>query len=223
MQHPTNLVYLGSNPVDMKSLLLCFCLFAFFTSVAQKVHEVKTDVLMPFIKGAHLSYECIPTGQFGFELEARYRWDVRGEYRIGPPNSTNPLIDYHTYFIDADQQALTLTFAIKYYFLNEHDGNGLYAGAYLRNDILTTRKIDFHETLVVPEYEYNTTGKPEEQGERHLRNGLGILSGYKFMLAEHFFLEFALGFDLNMDTWFRSENRKAEVACIPTLKAGYRF
>jgi len=216
MQHPTSPMYLGSKPVDMKSLLLCFCLFAFFTSAAQKAHELKADVLMPFFKGAHLSYEYVPNGKLGIEFEARYRWGVDGAYRISPPNATNPLIDYYVTFIDAPQQVLTLTLAGKYYFVSGN-GRGVFTGGYMRNDILVTREIDLYEELTIPEYDYYTLEK------RRLRVGVGALAGYKFLIKQHLAVEVGIGADVRLNEMQTYVDSGFPIACILTLKAGYRF
>ncbi len=62
----------------MKIIFSALFLFAAQTAFSQKVHEIKTDVVPPLVRGVHLGYEFMPDPQWGLELEARYRWGVEG-------------------------------------------------------------------------------------------------------------------------------------------------
>jgi hypothetical protein len=198
----------------MKTLLLCFFLIASFSASGQKIHELKADVLLPFFQGAHLSYEYIPNGKLGIEFEARYRWGVDGRY-VNPPENLDPAIFWE--YKDAPQKVLTLSLAGKYYPLKSKNGSELFLGAYLRNDLLVSKKDNIYKVLLVPEY------SSAHQDDRRLRNGFGALAGYKYVFGEHWVIEIGAGFDVNLDVMFNSDNDELDFACIPTLKAGYRF
>lgn len=197
----------------MKTLLLGFCLIASFSATGQKIHELKADVLLPFFQGAHLSYEYVPNGKLGVEFEARYRWDVDGAYAIRPAPD---LFEAETEFVDAQQQVLTLTLAGKYYFW-KGNGRGVFAGGYLRNDLLVTREIDLYDELTIPEYDYYTLGK------RQLRMAIGALVGYKFLIQQHLAVEVGIGADIRLNEMKSYVDSGFPIACIPTLKTGYRF
>lgn len=205
-----------SKSLEMKTLLLSFGLIFCFSATGQRVHELKADVLLPFFKGAHLSYEYIPNKRLGIEFEGRYIGGIDGYYAIQPPAPSHP--EAIPEYVEAGQQVLILTLAAKYYVIKSRVGSGLFAGCYLRSDLLVTKEIDLYEELYILGYADTTPNHG-----RFLRNGFGLLSGWKEVIGKHFFFEIGIGLDFNFNTAFRSQYRKFDMAGIPTLKAGYRF
>ena len=200
--------------LKMKTMLFCFWLTVPMVSFGQKNHEAKMDFLIPFFKGIHFAYEYMPNVKSGVELSIMYRWGIDGAYAITPyPQSPEP----ETFFIEAEQTTLILTLAGKYYIAENQKADGLYTGAYFRNDILVTREIDLYDILTLPEYNH------KKQSSRYLRTGLGILLGYKLYIRTNFLVDASMGFDANLFTVFDTKKRTIDLAGIPTLKAGYRF
>ena len=184
------------------------------TAFGQKIHEIKTDLLLPFVPGAHLAYEFIPQKRLGVELEARYRWDVDGFY--DRPNSCGGCNE----LTRVGQKVLTLTLNAKFYFLKNKAGSGAYAGAYMREDWQISRRDLAYEYFYIPEY---FDGKAGPSQSRSLRSGVGVLAGYKFVLRQRWTVEASLGIDKNYRWLFGERSKGEELAGIPSLKAGYRL
>ncbi len=60
-------------------------LFTASFAFSQKLHELKTDVVLPFFQFAHLSYEFNPEGRLGAEANLWYSWAEKASYYVPPP------------------------------------------------------------------------------------------------------------------------------------------
>ena len=199
----------------MKIIFSALLLFAAQTAFGQKIHEIKTDLLLPLVvNGAHLAYEFIPQKRLGVELEARYRWGVDGYYY----NFYNcfECIEMRT----SAQKVLTLNLNTKFYFLKNYGGSGAYAGAYVRGDWRLSRRDPAYEYFSIPDYYLNV--RSQQPQNRNLRNSIGLLAGYKLLFWKHWTLEASMGLDWDY-RWLFGDRTKMEWNGIPSLKAGYRL
>lgn len=191
--------------------LLLATSFAF----GQNLHELKTDLVLPFVSIAHLSYEFIPTDYLGVEINLWYRWGMEGDYYI-PPTST--YYEAAGTLIPAKQQVLIATVAAKYYFFRPAPASGAYVGAYVREDVLTTRRDGSYPYLFVSQYGGGSTNDLNRQHNRQLRLAAGLAVGYKRLIGMHILVEAGLGFDLCL-----IKKLYEEWGGIPMLRVGYRF
>lgn len=180
------------------------------TAFGQKIHEIKTDLLLPFVPGAHLAYEFIPQKRLGVELEARYRWNVDG-YDNCPLCCDPP---------PSRQRVLTFNLNAKFYLLRKNPGSGLYAGAYIREDWRVSPPDPESGYLSIPEYRLPI--REAQLNERNLRNSIGLLAGYKFLLWKRWALEASMGLDWDY-RWLFGDRLERDWTGIPSLKAGYRL
>ncbi len=189
----------------------------------QKIHEIKTDVLLPLVvNGAHLAYEFIPEKRLGVELEARYRWNVNGHYsNEGPISAPCPSIECEYPLFIRQQKVLTININAKFYLMKKRSGSGPYAGAYVREDWLLSRRDRGYEYLYIPEYYLSGQSQPVQN--RNLRNSIGLLAGYKFLLWKHWTLEASMGLDWDYPSLFGDRSNDVDPSGIPSLKAGYRL
>lgn len=121
---------------------------------------------------------------------------------------------------DVDQKVLTLNLNAKFYFLKNSSGSGPYAGAYVREDWLLSRRSSVDARLYIPEYYVNNQFRPVQS--RSLRSGVGILAGYKLLLWKHLTLEASMGLDWAY-RWLFGDRLEMDWNGIPSLKAGYRL
>lgn len=194
----------------MKIIFSTLVLFAAHTAFGQKIHEIKTDLLLPTLaKGAHLAYEVVLEKKWGLELEARYRWGVEGYINC-------PTCDV----LPSRQRVFTFNLNAKVYFLDNPPGVGPYAGAYLREDWRVSPPDPVFGYLIIPEYHLPIwEAQPDEP---HLRRSIGLLAGYKFLLWKRWTLDACMGLDWDY-RWLFGDRRGMDWTGIPSLKAGYRL
>ncbi len=206
----------------MKIIFSALLLFAAQTAFGQKIHEIKTDLLLPFVPGGHLAYEFIPEKRLGVEVEARYRWNVNGHYSnegpISPPCPTTECESLPLFLLN--QKVLTINISAKFYLLKKRSGSGPYVGAYVREDWLLSRRDPVYAYLYLPEYYVNDRIQPVQSS--NLRNSIGLLAGYKFLFWKHWTLEASMGIDWDYRSLF-GDRTEMDWAGIPSLKAGYRL
>lgn len=198
----------------MKFIFPSLFLFAVQMAFGQKIHEVKTDVLMPIVPAIHVGYEFIPEKRWGLELEARYRWKVQG-YR-----STN-CFECDKPPLASDQNVLTINLNAKFYLPKNASGGGAFVGLYVREDILLSRFRQDSTDFYIPEYYIDERVQPLQSN--NLRSGIGILAGYKFIAWKRLILEASMGMDWDYRWIFANQRNSFDWSGIPSLKAGYRF
>ncbi len=94
----------------MRFILSLAFLLATSFAFGQKLHELKTDILTPFVNIAHLAYEFNPGGRLGIEAGTWCRWSEKGTYYV-PTTSTEP--EAMGTYIYVNQQVLIATVAAK--------------------------------------------------------------------------------------------------------------
>lgn len=195
--------------------LLLATSFAF----GQNLHELKTDLVLPFVSIAHLGYEFIPRSRLGIETNMWYSWAEKGNYYI-PPISMHP--EAIGTSIPTKHQVLVATIGAKYYFFNKRNGTGLFLGGYLRQDILTSHPDKRYEYLFLNNYGYpNYNQGIYKKGL--LRFGLGALAGYKYLIGQHLLLEAGVGVDWPIFYKANPNIVATDWFGIPMIRAGYRF
>ncbi len=199
----------------MRQIFLFFLLLTTSFAYGQHHHELKTDLVVPFFKIAHLSYEFIPANYLGVEANLWYRWGLEGNYQIPP--MTTFYEDVGT-FIPALQQVFIATVAAKYYFLRPAPASGAYLGGYLREDVLTTQRDGSYAYLFVDQYGGGQANNLNRQHNRQLRLAAGLMAGYKRLIGKHVLVEAGLGFDLSL-----IKKLYEDWAGIPMVRIGYRF
>lgn len=195
----------------MKFIFPSLFLFAVQMAFGQKIHEVKTDILIPMVSGVHVGYEFIPEKRWGLELEARYRWKVEGWPLVVCAGCDPPLVY---------QKVVTFNMNTKFYFPCKADGSGAYVGGYLRMDQLLS-PLNASSSLFIPEYYVNEQVRPIQN--KSLRSGIGILAGYKFIVWKRLVLEASMGMDWDYRWIFANQRNGFDWSGIPSLKAGYRL
>ena len=196
----------------MKIIFSALLLFAAQTAFGQKIHEIKTDLLLPFVPGGHLAYEFIPEKRLGIELEGRYRQNLEGYYPY--PCNTCEIISQN------DQKVLTLNVNAKFYVSKNSGGRGAYVGAYVREDWRLGARESTSQYQFLPEYSISI--RPQPIQKIMLRNSIGILAGYKFLFWKHWTLEASMGLDWDY-RWLFGDRIEMDWNGIPSLKAGYRL
>ncbi|MEO6037215.1 MAG: hypothetical protein ABIQ93_02300, partial [Saprospiraceae bacterium] len=175
----------------MRPTLLLTFLFLSSFAFAQDRHELKTDLVTPFFRIAHLSYELIPAESWGIEGNLWYNWAEDGSYYVPPIVIFN---DAEGTYIPVKQQVLTATVATKFYFFRPAPASGAFAGAYLREDVLLSPWNHNYAYLFL--IGYGGAGQ-NFQYHRQLRFATGLQLGYKYVIGRHFLAEASLGLDIN--------------------------
>ena len=201
----------------MRPILLSTFLLVTSIAFGQKIHEIKTDVVLPFVDIAHLSYEFNPEGRFGVEANVWYSWAEEGNYFV-PPTST--FYEDEGIAVPTKQQVLIYTIAGKHYFFKKGNGTGLYLGGYLRQDVRVSHPDDRYDYLVL--YTYSSPGE-NILNKQTLRSALGALAGYKCLIGKRLIVEAGIGIDVDLLQGLESRNAYINWTGIPSLKAGYRF
>jgi hypothetical protein len=174
------------------------------------MHDFKTDLLLPLVRGVHLGYEFMPRPKWGLELEARYRWAVRGYINC-------PMCRVLS---SEDQRVLTLNLNAKFYLLKKTPGSGLYLGAYVREDRLLSPPDPVSGYDILPDYRLPI--RDAQPFSKYLRSSVGILAGYKFVAWKRLVLEASMGLDWDY-RWLFGDRYGMDWTGIPSLKAGYRL
>ena len=195
----------------MKNLALLPLLLVAHLAYAQNRHEIKADLLLPFFKTPHLSYEFMPNEALGIETSLFYRFAEEGNYYIPP---TTLFYEAVGTIIPTHQQVLIATVAAKYYFFRPAPASGVFVGGYVRDDVLISPRDYRYSYLFLNLYEngYNY------QYQRQLRLAAGLSFGYKYMFGQHFLLEASLGLDIPIE-----KSRFDDLYGIPGLRLGYRL
>lgn len=198
----------------MKFIFPSLFLFAVQMAFGQKIHEVKTDILMPMVSGVHVGYEFIPEKRWGLELEARYRWKVPG-YQSGTCSRCDQPLVF------SDNNVLTINLSAKFYLPKNASGSGVFAGLYAREDLLLSSPDPTFGYDHIPEYYLPI--REAQPLTRYLRSGIGILAGYKFIAWKRLVLEASMGMDWDYRWIFANQRNGFDWSGIPSLKAGYRL
>lgn len=195
-----------------KIFTTCFFLFGQL-AYGQVIHEVKADVFLPFFQTIHVSYEIVPKGRLGVEIDFFHQWF---EDNLGVPSSTpspEPIPQF-TYYKKGNAH---LTLAAKYYLFKKHAGAGLYAGVYLHEVFESYREKKYWQDY------YALSGKPAPDPEKQLHFGLGLLAGYKWLIAKRFLVEPSVGMDYGQTYQNVYIPSQREWWGIPAIKLGYRL
>lgn len=201
--------------------IICFFLLLFaLQSVAQRTHEIKTDLFLPpVIKIVHLAYEYSPNGRLGFEGGLFFSWghDILGI----PPEGYDPNTPCDCYF-EVYRPRLNngiIQISGRYYFFEKQSSAGLYGGLFLLRSFEIWREKTYDKL-----YE-ERVGEPPVPFMKENHFGIGIQVGYKWLFfKKNILLEPNMGIDYDPR---RSVNQAflggPRVYIVPTIKLGYRF
>ncbi len=192
------------NPLA-RSIIVVLCSLGPWLS-AQKTHEIKTDLLSPFLGIGHLAWEYAPLKRWSVELGF---WGNHQE-QAGYWNSNNNL----SYFKDINIGIFTLTAR---YYLFDKQASGPFMGIYWREDWRFSRINQTYENAAVAFYRlYSSTKK----FPRNLRQAIGPQLGWKFTFKSHYLLELSIGFDWSVQ--YPEKINELSFGLLG-LKVGYRL
>jgi hypothetical protein len=187
-------------------LVMVIILVANLWLTAQKTHEIKTDLMSPFLGIGHLAWEYAPLKRWSVELGF---WGNHQE-QAGYWNSNSDV----GYFEDINIGIFTLSGR---YYLMDKQASGPFMGFYWREDWRFSRINQDYEDATVAAYRLYSTSK---EFPRNLRQAIGPQLGWKFLFKKHYLLELSMGFDWSV----QYPEKLIELSFgLPGVKFGYRL
>lgn len=209
----------------MKRLIFSCLLVTFLGQVAgaQQRYELSADMLGPLRHRYAMSFEYIPKGNVGLEINLisdKHSEELWSFPRI--PSTGGVIIDYYPISLGAHDEYVTgVSVAAKFYMSRKNNGSGLFGGGILENFSYTgaseTAKQSYRANYL--------TELP-----RNLRTAAGLLVGYKALIYKHFTLDIKAKetFPLFSDGWtYYGESNVyvyyADFMFDLSISLGYRF
>ncbi len=194
-----------------RGLCFLFILLLPILSQAQKQHELKTEVISVIKTDIALSYEYGITKKISVEVDAKYEFAPRKLFTFSRINNQFADSTYNFEF-----QYFEFTIGSSYYFFQKEGIDKFYVGVFWINRFLTKDEPAYY-SLRNEYYQFVSSYKEQVWSSSRL----GLKSGHKWIINNHFVIQPELQIDLDFQNQFSKGLGTLDWTAV--IKIGYRF